>query len=303
MLEAARRWGRFVRERFPPASHLPMVAVVTLANAAFAGRAEEMPVRPLRLLTTFTVTLLFFFRLRCFDEIKDLEVDLRLNPSRPLARGLLSVRQVLRAIALLAAVELVLCGWLGSRAVLVHAGASAYSFLMYKEFFIGRILRPLLTTYAVAHTFVSILLGWSIAAQTTGRAWHEMAWPVLLLGPVNWALFNVFEFGRKTFSPDEERAGADSYSSLFGPAGAAALTLGQIALAMALLAALPGQVLSAPAAWPSRAWTLHLPLAAIVIAAAAAYVLSPRRAARVYRSIVGGYLIAFYAVLAWQSLA
>ena len=36
-----------------------------------------------------------------------------------------------------------------------------------------------------------------------------------------WAGFTVFEVARKAHGPDEEKPGVDSYSSLWGPGGAA----------------------------------------------------------------------------------
>jgi 4-hydroxybenzoate polyprenyltransferase len=262
-------WGRFVRERFPPATHLPMVALFVLANAGTAGPG---------LIAALAVTLSFFFRLRLFDEIKDYAVDRAVNPDRPLARGLLGVGEVQRVCVALVAGELVVCALLSSRALAIHTVAIAYSLLMYREFFIGRWLRRHLTTYAVTHTIVTVPLGWSVAVQVGGPA----VWRVAL---VNWMLFNVFEFARKTHAPAEERPNVDSYSRLFTPAGAAALTLSQVALAVVLVG--------------SPAW--QVALATVLILAAGVYVgLRTVGAARLFRGTAAAYILAFYAVLAWQ---
>src|SRR5262249_49861480 len=133
-------------------------------------------------------------------------------------------------------------------------------FLMYREFFVGRWLRPRLTLYAVTHTAVSILLGYSIAAQAAARPLTGLPWPLVLFGPVNWMLFNVFEFARKTYAPQEERAGVDTYSSLYGPWGAVLLTASQIAVALALLHLLPDTTFS------RGAWVAEVFVAALVLA-------------------------------------
>jgi hypothetical protein len=50
-----------------------------------------------------------------------------------------------------------------------------------------------------------------------------------------WFVFNVFEFGRKTFSEEEERQGVDSYSLRLKPAGAVFLLLINALLAVFFL--------------------------------------------------------------------
>jgi hypothetical protein len=279
-MSAVGHWGQFARERFPPATHLPMVALFALANAGVAA-----PEWQLRLTLAAAVTLSFFFRLRLFDEIKDFAVDRAVNPERPLARGMLHVRELQLVSAGLAVGELALCATLSSAAAGTHAVAVAYSLLMYREFFIGQWLRRHLATYAVTHTIVTVPVGWSVMAQVSGLAVWEFppAWIGAAL--VNWMLFNVFEFSRKTFAPSEERANVDSYSRLFTPFGAAVLTLSQVALAVLLLGSPTSQI----------------GLAAIPVLAAAVFLVwgSPP-VARLFRAASSAYILAFYALLAWQ---
>ncbi|MBU1695042.1 MAG: manganese transporter permease [Verrucomicrobia bacterium] len=284
-----RAWMIFIRERFPPAANVVMAIFFSLGNAAVAARLAGVPFPVLRWNVAAVVTVLFFFRLRCFDEIKDYAVDLALNPTRPLARGLLSLRQVRIMFGLVTAAEFLLVAPLGFPALATHAAAVAYSYLMYREFFIGRWLRPRLTTYAVTHTAVSILLGFSIAAQVIGPTQAMFPLRGLAFGLVNWMLFNVFEFGRKTFAPEEEKPGADSYSSLFGAWGAVALCMSQVGIALLVLGRLFGESV------PQQG------LASMLLATGVVYVLRPTRAtARAYRAVTGVYLILFYMLLAVQ---
>ncbi len=289
----ARRWWIFVCERFPPHLHLPVIALIAAASGLLGLRVLAAPFRPLRLILASAVAILFFFRLRCFDEIKDYAVDLEVNPTRPLARGLLTVGQVKRMFVGVTVFELLITGALGVAALGAHLIAVAYSYLMYKEFFIGRRLRPHLTTYAVTHTFVSVLMALSVMAQLTGTP--VTRFPATLFGfaLVNWALFNVFEFARKTFAITEEVSGADSYSRRFGPRGAVLLCLSQVAAAISLLA-----WLSAPA------WPRHLYLALLPVAAGVFYGWKPaKRPAAIYRAACGAYQLLFYALLTWQAEA
>ena len=55
----------------------------------------------------------------------------------------------------------------------------------------------------------------------------------------SWCLFNVFEFGRKTFASSEERAGVQSYSKIFGRFVAVLLVLVMAGLSTYLLMSLP----------------------------------------------------------------
>ncbi|HOW97449.1 MAG TPA: UbiA family prenyltransferase [Kiritimatiellia bacterium] len=285
-----RAWMTFIRERFPPAANVVMAVFFSLGNAAVASRLAGIPFPVWRWNMAAVVTVLFFFRLRCFDEIKDYATDLVLTPTRPLARGLLTLRQVRIMFGVVTAAEFLLVAPLGFPALAAHAAAVVYSYLMYREFFVGAWLRPRLTLYAVAHTAVSILLGWSIAAQVLGPAHGKFPVSGLLFGIVNWMLFNVFEFGRKTFAPEEEKPGADSYSSLFGPSGAVALCMSQVGIALLALARGPGRVVP------------QLALAAVLLAAGLVYAARATPAtARAYRTVSGVYLILFYLLVTVQA--
>ena len=83
-------WLIFVKERFAPLEHLLMVCFLVLGNSVIGCKLVNAPFKWEPFAISFGVSLLFFFRLRCFDEIKDYDVDVKVNPTRPLARGLLS---------------------------------------------------------------------------------------------------------------------------------------------------------------------------------------------------------------------
>jgi len=293
-------WRIFIAERFPLASHLPMVAVFCAVNggAALYGRAPElMTGTPANTawLRAGLFTLLFFFRLRLFDEIKDYEVDLKINPTRPLARGLLTIPQVKRAIAVCVFLELVVLMPSGLAAIATWLPALTYSFLMYKEFFIGPIIRPRLTAYAMLHTAVSIGVGFTIGSIVTGTSFGQGLPDVLKwLGFVNWMFFNLFEFARKTYAPIEERKGVETYSSLFGPRGAWILSVSQVVAALLALS------FSRLSEWMSDDALLVLyGVAAAWLISGLGYVFTPiPKTAGFYRGASGACIIFFYAVLA-----
>ncbi len=288
-------WLQFAKERFPLVEHGVMLGFFTLGNFMVALNFSGVDPAGVFLegFVLFIVTFLFFFRLRCFDEVKDYEVDLEQNPTRPLARGLLSVYAAKKMIFLLAGVESFLMFWFFFDSFFVYALALVYSFLMYKEFFVGDLLRPQLTLYAVFHTFVSVMVGLFIVAGALGYSFSELPVGLVVFSLTNWALFNLFEFARKTFSPLEERAGVDTYSSLFGPKGAAALSLSQVVFGCFVLAQSQTSVLCYP-------WSQYI-LALLPVSAGVCYALAPNRYAKLFRTGTGAYLVLFYLVLSVQA--
>ena len=106
---------------------------------------------------------------------------------------------------------------------------------MYNEFFIRERIRDLLTTYAVSHTVVCALLSGAVLCAATGELPWELAPDLLRFSLSCWIIFNVFEFGRKTFASSEERENVDSYSKVWGRAGAVLLLLAMVVAADYLL--------------------------------------------------------------------
>lgn len=259
-----------------------MILLFTGANSIYGGILTGTAWHWGRFILVFALMLSFFFRMRLFDEIKDYEVDLKVNPTRPLARGILTIAQVKKALFFLILFELILAGTLGLSPFVVHALAIGYSLLMYEEFFIGDFLRPHLTTYAVTHTFVSVLLGLSSAIAMTGADVVQFPPSAFIFFFMNWAFFNLFEFARKTFAPSEERAHVPSYSNIFGCGGAWALSLSQSLIGVGLIYYLHSSAL--------------LVVALAVYLAVSLFYLGKRTegAANLFRTVSGAYLLVHY---------
>lgn len=297
-----RAWIIFIKERFHPAMYVPTVGLFTVFNVIYAAQGSVFIPPWIFSGLMFAPVLFFFFRLRLFDEIKDYETDLKINPHRPLARGLLSVSEVQQSILSLTVAEFAMIyaitrSWL---AVGVYAAPVAYSFLMYKEFFIGNFLRPHLTTYAVLHTFVSGILALALSAIANIRLFHSSGVDIvlnpgfILVALMNWFYFNYFEFARKTFAPSEERPNVPSYSNIFGGKGAVVLSLSQVVLGAA--------------AWTMarQFWGLGLPLVTLVSLAIMIFVSLPyafgptEKNARFFRNASGAMLLIQYLILIFE---
>jgi 4-hydroxybenzoate polyprenyltransferase len=231
-----KRWWAFIRERFDPFSHTSMILVYIAAHFTATGEVPRSPLKPLLIIAG---TGLFFFKLRLYDEIKDYEFDLRFNPQRPLARGLVKHRELYLFIGTCIAVELATFALLGPGALLAMTAAIAYSLLMFKEFFISGLLRPRMTLYAVSHTAVSALLTIALLSGIRGLAPWALPTSDALFALNSWALFSLFEFGRKTFTAAEERQYIGSYSKSFGRFGAVILAASMALTSYLLLGRIP----------------------------------------------------------------
>jgi 4-hydroxybenzoate polyprenyltransferase len=221
------RWWVFIKERFDPLSHAAMIGCFLLVHLTLAG--VHLALWQILLLALGTTA--FFFKLRLYDELKDYELDCQINPSRPLARGVLSRETVRLAIMIAILVELGAFGafgWPGFCAIVFTIG---YSLLMYNEFFISERIRPLLTTYAMSHTIVSSLISLALFSATTTTLPWQLPHELLRFSLACWFIFNIFEFGRKTFASAEERPQVDSYSQVWGRSGAVLLVMAMAAAA------------------------------------------------------------------------
>ena len=219
------RWWTFIVERFEPISSLTMIILFLAAH--FMASESTSFIRGIPLLVG---TTLFFFKLRLYDEIKDYDTDCAINPTRPLPRGLLKHKHLYRMILACIFLEMILFSTLGIGPLLGITIAIIYSLFMYKEFFIGDLIRPHLTTYAMSHTIVTVLLGIAIMSGVRNTVPWELTGNDLWFVFNNWFMFNIFEFGRKTFLTTEERENVESYSLIFSRYGAVLLVISQALL-------------------------------------------------------------------------
>lgn len=237
-----KNWWQFCKERFHPLSHFMMIAVFVSTHILIMKR-NYMTFFPIsNMVILFIAVVAFYFKLRLYDEIKDYELDCEINPHRPLPRGLLTRRDMYNGMAFCILVEVILFSLRSLNALWAISIAILYSLVMYKEFFIREKIRPHLTTYALVHTIVTFFLSIAIFSYISGYTFTQLVneKTILYFSFANWFLFNLFEFGRKSFAPEEERKGVDTYSSLFGKTGAVALSLVQAIMAHYLVLKMSG---------------------------------------------------------------
>lgn len=235
-------WWQFTKERFHPVSHIAMILVFMITHVLLLRNNYHFYMSIPELVFLFVAITAFYFKLRLYDEIKDYELDCEINPHRPLPRGLLKRRDMYNGMIFCIMVEIILFSLRGINSLMSIFIAILYSLIMYKEFFIREKIRPHLTTYALVHTIVTTLLSLAIFSYLSRLSFAQVIneKPLFYFALANWFLFNLFEFGRKSFAPEEERPGVDSYSLLFGKTGAVALVMIQALAAHYLVFKLSG---------------------------------------------------------------
>ncbi|NNF71228.1 MAG: UbiA family prenyltransferase [Rhodobacteraceae bacterium] len=262
----ARLWT-YQAERFPLFRTVPLLAVFSAASinvsAVMAGR--DLPGAG-AYAAGLALGLILFFQMRAADEWKDRKIDAAFRPERPIPRGLVSLRLIIGlGLAVIPVAALVAWGQ-GVLALLLLVWV--WLALMTAEFGVPEWLTARPVLYLVSHMAIMPLIDLLLTGlEWAGRGGPAPAlWLFLALSLVNGC---VLEIGRKTWAPESERGGVESYSRLWGPRAAAAVWLGFVALAAGLLIAL-GAATGAPVAVGA--------VAVIGFAAAAAVVMGFRAA-------------------------
>jgi hypothetical protein len=231
------RLYQYQRERFPLLATALLVGALTLASFSFARALRlqpgEVAADPSWLLVgaAFFCVLGFFFQLRVADEFKDYPEDLAHRPYRPVPRGLVTLRELAVAAAIVAAgqasVALLLTPALLGPLLLVWA----YMGLMRVEFFAPAWLKTHPLLYLLSHMVILPLIiffitacDWLVARSSPppGLGW--------LLG-LSFANGVVFELGRKIRTTQDEEPGVETYSALWGPERAVGVWLAAMTVA------------------------------------------------------------------------
>jgi 4-hydroxybenzoate polyprenyltransferase len=237
------RWMVYQRERFPLASHAPLVAAFSASAVCFSSLARGYvgSPSPTPLIVAFVTSLLFFLQLRIADEFKDFEEDARFRPYRPVPRGVVTLSELAQVGVACGIVQLGLALWLDASLVWLLAIAWIYLALMTQEFFAPRWLKSHPVAYMTSHMLILPLVDlyatacdWRVAGlqqPPSGLTWFLS---------VSYLNGLVIEIGRKIRVPADEEHGVETYSALWGTDGAARAWLAAV-------------VLTAAAAWQAAA--------------------------------------------------
>lgn len=215
----ASRWWVYQRERFPVLGHAPVILAFSMSAVAYSALLRGATSFPgwKPCLVAFVSSFLSFLQLRLADEFKDFEEDSRYRPYRPVPRGLIKLRELAWLWAGCMVLQLTLALWLAPRLVFLLVATWMYLWLMTREFFARRWLKARPVAYMVSHMAIMPLVDF----YATGCDWlplgysrpPEGLWWFLLVSFLNGM---VVEIGRKIRSPQDEEAGVETYSFLWG---------------------------------------------------------------------------------------
>jgi 4-hydroxybenzoate polyprenyltransferase len=234
------RWWTYQRERFPVFAHGPLIAAFSASAVSYSALLRGETTLPgAGTLVAFATAFLFFLQLRIADEFKDHEEDVRYRPYRPVPRGLVSLRELGWVGVAAGLLQLVLALAVKPALALILLLVWVYLALMSVEFFVPAWLKARPITYMWTHMLIMPMIDF----YATACDWLVRGAP--LPDGLFWFLlvsfFNgiVIEIGRKTRAPADEETGVETYSALWGRAGAVRAWLGAMALcaACALMAA------------------------------------------------------------------
>ncbi|MBK5096335.1 MAG: hypothetical protein JJE01_01045 [Gemmatimonadetes bacterium] len=225
-----RRMRLYLSEMFPVPLRVVTAVAYYLGVASLVRLVLDLQTT---LWTTYTLLgswTLFFHMLvlRLMDELKDIEVDRELFPQRPVPSGRVRIGDIKSGLAL-ASVLLVVPNMFVPGARWMVLALLAYSFLMFRFFFVPDLLRRhLLLNLATHNPVVVVVLLYLVAlvGAEHGMTMADADWRlVLLLIAFYWPATFAWEIARKIRSREEEDAYV-TYSQIFGRRGALLVVAG-----------------------------------------------------------------------------
>lgn len=186
---------QFIKERVPIIANLILAFGLVFSTQALL----EHRFTALELILSVISLLVFITELRFMDEIKDFEKDKIAHPDRPLPRGLVTVKQVQKLMIIFFGLFL-LCGILSYYYINPTSGkllflTALWLFLMYKEFFIPKLINKSPIIYAISHQviilpivfYLTSIINYSLSFNPTNVG----------LALIVLSSFFTFEVGRK----------------------------------------------------------------------------------------------------------
>jgi 4-hydroxybenzoate polyprenyltransferase len=217
------RYALYIRERFSPLQMLPLALLFGVAIGTLVPDSAGKEVEALRIVAVVVALLLFLFRLRLLDDIKDHQHDIQHHGERPGARGIVSQRELGVAAVLVAVVEGVIALQFGLHAGVAFLLMSGYSVALFLEALYHDRMRLSFTLYISIHELLLVPLLvylFLIAGVALPNLFSGTFFLVVLYFA---ALFFMLEVARKLRAKDREGTGHDTYTAHYGVFGASAL--------------------------------------------------------------------------------
>ncbi len=234
----AGRMRVYLGEMYPVPLRLAMSALLCLSFLTFLARIHDRRPSLLSFHTISGILGIFSFGLilRLMDELKDREIDRELFHGRPLPSGRVLESDIKVSLAVIIGFYLLVNAWMG-KAFGMALVLLSYSLLMFKFFFIPRILKRYLLLNLATHNPVVPLMHLYIVFVFSVEhhlSLRQIDWPpTLLLIAMFWSMLFAWEIDRKIRSREEENAYV-TYSQILGRHGAVFLAGGAQTLTFAI---------------------------------------------------------------------
>jgi len=201
-----KRFNTYQKERFP----LVILVATTTAVVLSSNAVTLSSLSPVSFLAAFFAGLLYLFHIRVIDEIRDNQHDNTYHLSRPIPRGVISLKELKTLDAVGVGVFLVIAFLFGKLTLLIGVVALLYTYLAGKEFFLGEIIRAKFFIYNAVNLVQMVLLQFFVYSLFS-NTWYKgnLVWIHLLFIFINAILLEVL---RKIKIEPEESIGHDTYS-------------------------------------------------------------------------------------------
>lgn len=213
-----KRFWIYQRERFPLLAHGIMITAFSFSAIAYSricrGAVGFIAWDTFSVGVFTTVTL--FLLVRIFDEFKDAKEDALYRKELPVPRGLISFKElrVLAVLVVLAQIGINLVFF--PKMLIIYGVVMLYLCLMGKEFFVAEWLKKHQFWYVTSHMLIIPL----IDIYASGLDWllggADAPKGLLFFFAVSFMNGIVLEIGRKIRNPQDEKAGVETYSAMFG---------------------------------------------------------------------------------------
>ncbi len=223
-----RRLWIYQGERFPVFGHVPLVAAFSFSAISYSRicRGADGFVSLTHFFAAIFTTITLFLLVRIFDEHKDAEDDALYRKELPVPRGLVSLNELRNIGIVVFLLQVVVNLLIFPKMLIIHLIVLLYLALMGKEFFVAEWLKKHQFWYVVSHMFIIPLV--DIYASGTDWLVGGFEAPIGLAFFFAVSYFNgiVLEVGRKIRTPEQEKTGVLTYSSLLGTQKATFLWIG-----------------------------------------------------------------------------
>lgn len=212
------RFYQYQKERFPILGHGVLVAAFTFSAISYSRicRGVQGFIDWKTFLIGIFTTVSLFLLVRIFDEFKDAEDDAKYRPELPVPRGLVTLKELAIIGVVLLLLQVGINFMFFPKMLIIYAIVMTWLCLMGKEFFIADWLKKHQFWYVTSHMLIIPL----IDIYASGLDWLlEGVAPhkgLIFFFAVSFMNGIVLEIGRKIRTPEKEKEGVLSYTSMLG---------------------------------------------------------------------------------------